>query len=82
MRETEVFVLWHARHLVVEEGGRTIHRDLDGGMHLDEEEWRILGIYSDKGDAEAQLERSRHLQGFREERECFEIAPLALDEDL
>lgn len=71
----EVFVLWHARHLVLEEDGRTIHRDPDGEIHLDEEEWRILGIYVDKAAAEAQRDASRLLPGFREEPNCFDISP-------
>ncbi|MFG3495040.1 hypothetical protein [Streptomyces sp. NPDC047928] len=79
---TELFVLWHARHLVREEDGRTIHRDADGAMHLDEEEWRILGVYTAKEAAQAQRDKASTLPGFRDEPECFDISPLVLDEDL
>lgn len=80
--EGEVHVLWHASHLAVEEDGRVIHRDPEGSIHLDEEEWRIIGIYTTKAAAEMQRETSKHLRGFRCEPDCFEIAPLVLDEDL
>ncbi|MYX15558.1 hypothetical protein GTY67_19555 [Streptomyces sp. SID8374] len=78
----EVFVLWHARHLVVDEDGRTTHRDPDGEMHVDEEEWRILGIFTDEAAAEARRGLSRELPGFRDEPDCFDISPLVLDEDM
>ncbi|MFD3409675.1 hypothetical protein [Streptomyces cyaneofuscatus] len=78
----EVFVLWHARHLIVDEEGRTAHRDPDGEIHLDEEEWRILGIFTDEAAAEAQRGMSRKLPGFRDEPDCFDISPLVLDEDM
>lgn len=71
----EVFVLWHARHLIVDEEGRTAHRDPDGEIHLDEEEWRILGIFRDEAAAEAQRGMSRKLPGFRDEPDCFDISP-------
>ncbi|MEU8520515.1 hypothetical protein [Streptomyces sp. NBC_01216] len=77
----EVFVLWHARHLVFEEDGRTIHRDPDGGIHADEEEWRIVGVYADMAAAEVQREASILLPGFRDEPDCFEISPLLIDQD-
>ncbi|WP_326791464.1 hypothetical protein OHA79_01985 [Streptomyces sp. NBC_00841] len=80
--EGEVHVLWHARHLAVEENGRIIHRDPDGIIHLDEEEWRIVGIYTTRSAAETQREASKDLRGFRCEPDCFEISPLVLDEDL
>ena len=78
----EVHVLWHARHLAVEESGMIVHRDPDGSIHLDEEEWRIIGVYATEANAEGQREVSRDLQGFRGESDCFEISPLTLDEDL
>lgn len=78
----EVHVLWHARHLAMEENGLITHLDPDGAIHSDEEEWRIIGIYAAPADAEAQRESSRNLKGFRDESDCFEIAPLTLDEDL
>ncbi|MFJ4869630.1 hypothetical protein [Streptomyces sp. NPDC088757] len=77
----EVFVLWHARHLALEEDGRTIHRDPDGGIHEDEEEWRIIGIYADKATAEERRAVSALLPGFRDESDCFEISPLEIDQD-
>ncbi|MFE9926490.1 hypothetical protein ACFYQA_34520 [Streptomyces sp. NPDC005774] len=80
--QPEVFVLWHARHLAVEEDGEAIHRDLDGGIHLDEEEWRILGIYSDREMAGVRGQDAKQLPGFRDEPDCFCISPLMLDEDL
>ncbi|MET8132969.1 hypothetical protein [Streptomyces sp. NPDC005251] len=80
--EGEFHLLWHARHLAVEEDGRIIHQDPDGSMHLDEEEWRVIGIYTTTAAAETQREASKDLPGFRREPDCFEISPLVLDEDL
>ncbi|WP_406003454.1 hypothetical protein [Streptomyces sp. NBC_00829] len=77
----EVFILWHARHLILEEDGRTIHRDPDGEIHVDEEEWRIIGVYADRAAAEAQRETSMVLPGFRDEPVCFDISPLVIDQD-
>ncbi|WP_392958883.1 hypothetical protein [Streptomyces sp. LN245] len=78
----EVHVLWHARHLATEEDGRIIHQDPDGTVHLDEEEWRLVGVYTTEAAAETQREASKGLPGFRGEPGCFEISPLTLDEDL
>lgn len=78
----EVHVLWHARHLAMEENGLITHLDPDGDIHSDEEEWRIIGIYAVAEGAEAQRESSKNLKGFRDESDCFEISPLTLDEDL
>ncbi|MFE0627577.1 hypothetical protein ACFW3D_11435 [Streptomyces sp. NPDC058864] len=78
----DLYVLWHARHLAVEQDERVIHLDADGTIHLDEEEWRIIGIYPDQAVAERQLEISRRLPGFQDEPDCFEIAPVTVDEDL
>jgi hypothetical protein len=80
--QNEVFILWHARHLILEEDGRTIHLDPDGEIHSDEEEWRILGIYATRAAAETQKRVSRELPGFRDEPDCFDIEPMVLDEDL
>ncbi|MGW5093625.1 hypothetical protein ACWEQ1_00275 [Streptomyces nodosus] len=80
--QSELFVLWHARHLAVEEDGKAIHRDPDSSMHLDEEEWRILGICSDREMAEVWGQGAKQLPGFRDELDCFSISPLMLDEDL
>ncbi|MEU1275617.1 hypothetical protein [Streptomyces sp. NPDC005799] len=80
--DSELYVLWHARHLAVEEEGRIIHRDPDGSLHLDEEEWRIIGIYARPADAEKQREVAKGLPGFRDEPDCFEISPVVVDEDL
>ncbi|SEE57722.1 hypothetical protein SAMN05216489_07219 [Streptomyces sp. 3213] len=78
----DLYVLWHARHLAVEQDERVIHLDADGTIHLDEEEWRIIGIYPDQAVAERQREISRKLPGFRDEPDCFEIAPVTVDEDV
>ena len=80
--ETELYGLWHARHLVVEPDGGVIHRDPDGSLHLDEEEWRLLGVFSTEEAAKSQRERARELPGFRDEADCFDIAVLGLDHDL
>ncbi|MER6539273.1 hypothetical protein ABT215_36955 [Streptomyces sp900105755] len=77
-----LYVLWHARHLAVEQDERVIHLDVDGTIHLNEEEWRIIGIYPDQSVAERQREIARKLPGFRDEPDCFEIAPVGVDEDL
>ncbi|MFD5517444.1 hypothetical protein [Streptomyces sp. NPDC127066] len=75
-------VLWHARHLAVEEDGRIVHRDPDGTLRLDEEKWRIIGLCTTEVSAEAQREASKDLPGFRDEPDCFEISSPTLDEDL
>ncbi|MFE2540490.1 hypothetical protein [Actinacidiphila glaucinigra] len=79
---SDLYALWHARHLAVEDDGRIIHLDADGTVHLDEEEWRIIGIYREQAAAEEQREISRKLPGFRDEPDCFEIVPVTVDEDL
>lgn len=82
MDDPQVYLLWHARHLVLEEDGTTIHTDPDGTLYLDEEEWRVLGVFRDEATASAYLAVARELPGFRDEPDCFEIAPMLPDEDL
>jgi hypothetical protein len=77
----QVHLLWHARHLVLEDDGSTIHTDPDGSMHLDEEEWRLLGVFRDEATATAHLAAARELPGFRDEPDCFRISPMRPDED-
>ncbi|MEV8100427.1 hypothetical protein [Kitasatospora sp. NPDC085879] len=82
MDEIQGYLLWHARHLIEEDDGRIIHRDSDGSLHSDEEEWRLLGIYSTEQAAEAQLARARQLSGFSGEPDCFEIVPVELNQEM
>ncbi|AJF69538.1 hypothetical protein SVTN_04380 [Streptomyces vietnamensis] len=58
-----------------------MHRDPDGEMHLDEEEWRIVGVYADRAAAEARKEAVIRLPGFRDEPHCFDISPMVIDQD-
>ncbi|MER7756214.1 hypothetical protein [Kitasatospora sp. NPDC097643] len=81
MDDQQLYLLWHARHLVVEDDGSTRHRDPDGELHLDEEEWRLLGVFHDEATAAAHLATARTLPGFRDEPDCFRISPLLPDED-
>ncbi|MEW2491313.1 hypothetical protein [Streptomyces sp. NPDC048411] len=76
-----VFILWHARHLIEQEDGRTLHRDSDGEVRLDETEWRNLGVYPTESAAEAQEKVSMLLPGFRDEPDCFVITPMEVDTD-
>lgn len=78
----EVHVLWHARHLAMEDDGRIVHQDPDGSLHLDEEEWRILGVWTTEAAAEARRQASKGLPGFSGEPDCFDISSMTLDEDL
>ncbi|MGW4648360.1 hypothetical protein [Kitasatospora sp. NPDC004289] len=77
----EVYELWHLRHLAVEADGTVIHRDPDGYVHQDEDEWRLLGIYSSEAAAEARIAQARLLPGFRDEPDCFEVIPADVDHD-
>lgn len=80
----KVYPLWHVSHQ--NEAGpndETIHLD-DGGVFIDEQDGddvKLLGIYSSEAAAERRVRRARHLQGFVDEPDCFQIGEYDLDED-
>ncbi|MEU6969970.1 hypothetical protein AB0A71_19940 [Kitasatospora aureofaciens] len=80
MDGTQVYLLWHFRHLLVEEDGSTIHLDTEGNIYSDEEESRLLGFFRSEQDAVRCQEEARRLPGFREEPDCFAIYPQTLDD--
>ncbi|MFJ8042044.1 hypothetical protein ACIRBX_16235 [Kitasatospora sp. NPDC096147] len=79
--DTTLYEVWHARHLAVEPDGTVIHHDPDGSLHTDQEEWRMLGLFSSEAAAEAWVTRARLLPGFREEPDCFVTHPVDPDQD-
>ena len=80
--EDLLYGLMHARHLAEEPDGSILHRDPDGSLHDDAQEWRLLGIFSSRAGAEARLAEARLLPGFDEDADCFEITVLGVDYDL
>ncbi|MET8625069.1 hypothetical protein ABZW30_15135 [Kitasatospora sp. NPDC004669] len=81
MDDPQAHLLRHARHLVVEEDGTTVHTDPDGSLHLDEQEWRLRGVFRDETTATAQLAIAREPPGFCDEPGCFATAPMLPDKD-
>ncbi|MEU4426794.1 hypothetical protein AB0F81_39750 [Actinoplanes sp. NPDC024001] len=80
----DVYLVWHVRHAPFLDGRPTEHHGEDGDLVWDEEDGddlKILGVYSTEQKAEERLVRARELPGFRDEPDCFLIAPYTLDED-
>jgi hypothetical protein len=80
---TDVYLLYHISHLtrdIVPEN----HLHEDGTPLCDEQagdDVKLLGVYSSKAAAEARIAEAQFLPGFRDERQCFQIAPRTLDSD-
>jgi hypothetical protein len=74
-------VLWHIHHFELPAG--ISHREEDGQVvNLDENEDRkVIGVYSSKQLAGQAIERARLLDGFRDEPDCFIVAEYKVDED-
>ena len=76
-----VFVVWHIHHLELPIG--VSHRD-EGGevINLDDnEDLKVVGVYSSDSLANAGIARAQLLEGFRDEPDCFIVSEYALDED-
>jgi len=47
----------------------------------DQDDEKLIGVYSTRRQAESAIDRSRSLPGFRDHREGFEICPYEIDQD-
>ena len=76
-----VHLLWHIHHFELAVG--VSHRDESGAViNLEEEEdEKIIGIYSSEVAADEAIARARRLEGFREEPDCFIVNEFKVDED-
>ncbi|WP_066944083.1 DUF7336 domain-containing protein [Microtetraspora fusca] len=81
----KVYLLWHIHHFNTDEDGNVQHFEEDGRpiTYLDDEDdFKILGVYSSEGLARARIERARTLPGFKDEPDCFDVAEYDVDKDL
>jgi hypothetical protein len=76
-----VYIVWHIHHFELALGES--HRDEDGDViNLDEDEdLKVIGVYSGELSAGTAIERARLLEGFRAEPDCFVVSTYKLDED-
>jgi hypothetical protein len=77
-----VFLVWHISHLGRDEF--IGHRDQWGELLIEEDKGddaKLLGCYSTKVLAEERVNRSRTVNGFRDEPECFIVSEYLLDHD-
>lgn len=75
----------HVRHAEYEDGRAIEHFDSDGDIIFDENEGdrlNILGIFSSERTALERIASAKSEPGFRDEPECFYVAPYTLDEPL
>ena len=80
-----VFLLWHVRHAEYVDGRPTQHFDTDGDIIFDEnarDSLNILGIFTSEAGAQARIDLAKIESGFKDEPECFSVAPYTLDEPL
>ena len=79
----EVHILWHVRHAPNLDGLPVEHRESTGELLIDEEfdDIKIVGVYSSEQVLEAATARTRLLDGFREEPDCFMSDTYTLDKD-
>jgi hypothetical protein len=78
-----VFLIWHVHHVAEDESGAVEHFEPAGEFSAHEEDGddvKLLGVYSSRENALARIERTKELDGFRDEPECFYISPYTLDE--
>jgi hypothetical protein len=75
-----VHLVWHIHHFEKEPGAA--HFDPEA-LDFDEEtdDAQLIGVYSTRDGADAAVERTRLLEGFRDEPDCFMIDAHTLDED-
>lgn len=84
VQNVQVHLVWHVRHAPFLNGSPAEHRDEIGDIVIDEEggdDVKLIGVYSSKLAATAAIERSRTLDGFRDEPECFVTDAYTVDED-
>jgi hypothetical protein len=60
---------------------RTVYVVLHVHVIEDEDEIKLIGVYSSRKQAEAAVERMKQQPGFREEPRGFSIDPYALNQD-
>jgi hypothetical protein len=79
---TRVYLLWHVHHLVPGPSGVIRHFENDGDYwDEDNDEIKLLGVYSSREAATRRIEAARTLPGFRDEPRCFYISSNEVDED-
>ena len=78
---TDVYLLWHISHVLRDERCPQ-HLGEDGAPLCDEragDDVKLLGIYSSEAAARTRIESARLLPGFRDEPDCFQVAPYTID---
>jgi hypothetical protein len=78
---TDVCLLWHISHALRDERCPR-HLGENGDPLCDEQagdDVKLLGVYSSEVAARARIESARLLPGFRDEPDCFQIAPYTID---
>lgn len=79
---THVYLLWHVHHFAPDESGVVRHfENADDYWDEDEDNIKLLGVYSSREAAERRIGEARTLPGFRDEPHCFHISPYELDRD-
>lgn len=75
------YIVWHVHHFELVSGAS--HRDEDGHViNLDEDEdLKVIGVYSSEQLADEAIGRARLLVGFRDEPDCFVVSEYEVDED-
>jgi hypothetical protein len=80
---TEVWILQHVSHAVFSDGTFNPHvNEEDGDLWWDEEagdDIKMIGVYSSQAKCLEAVERARRLPGFRQEPNCFLLAPYDMD---
>jgi hypothetical protein len=75
-----VHLVWHIHHFEKEPGAAHFGPDeLDYDEETDDA--KLIGVYSTRDGADAAVERTRRLEGFRDEPDCFMIDAYTVDED-
>ena len=75
------YIVWHIHHFDLPVGAS--HRDEDGQViNLDEnEDLKIIGVYSSAVLAGQAIARAQLLDGFRDEPDCFIVGGYEVDKD-
>lgn len=78
----DAYLVFHIHHLLTDEHGDISHIDEDGEISVDENEddVKIIGIFSSQDKANTAINQLKGKPGFRDEPNCFMIDKYEVDE--
>ena len=76
-----VHIVWHVHHFDLAVGKSHLNESGEVDFTEGVDDLKLIGVYSDRTQADAGIARVRILPGFVDEPECFYVAEYAVDEE-